>query len=269
MARRIDPQVRRRRETFAERPRTRLWCEVPSADNPYVAERALCHGYDLEALAGRVAFDEMVWLLLSGELPTPPQRELFGTLLTALANPGPRHPATRGVMAAAVSKADPVHLLPIGLSLLGGTHVGAAEVAHAMTFLQRHRGRDADETAAECHAAPYAEDAPAPGFGTRYAAADPIAARLASRLAALEAGGEALAWGEGFAAALAPAGQGWRPTGVAAAALLDLGLPPRCGPGVFQLAAAAGLLAHGAEMTGQPTTAMPLPDEEHHVIEDD
>lgn len=269
MARRIDPQVRRRRETFAERPRTRIWQELPTGDNPYVAERALCHGYDVETLAGRVAFDEMAWLLLTGELPAPPERELFGTLLTALANPGPRHPATRGVMAAAVSKADPVHLLPIGLSLLGGTHVGAAEVAHAMTFLQRHRGRDPLETVAECRAAPYDDDALAPGFGTRYGAADPMAARLATRLAALEAGADALAWGERFAAALSDTGQGWRPTGVAAAALLDLGLPPRCGPGVFQLAGAAGLLAHGAEMTGQPTTAMPLPDEEHHVIEDD
>jgi len=269
MARSIDPEVRRRAEHFTDRPRTAIWYEEPSAANPYVAARCLCHGYDLEALAGRVSFDSMVWLLIAGELPTEAQSELFATLLVALSNPGPRHPATRGTMAAAVSKADPVHLLPIGLSLLGGKHLGAGEVADAMGFLQRHRRTDPGETAASCRTAPYAEDAPAPGFGSRFGGVDPMAARLAERLSGMAAAGLALEWGRRFAETLSDGGHGWRITGVAAAALLDLGLPPRCGPGVFQLAGAAGLLAHGAEMTGRPTTAMPLPDEEHHVIEDE
>lgn len=106
-----------------------------------------------------------------------------------------------------------------------------------------------------------------PGFGTRYGGIDPLAARIAAHLIAQPGAGRHLAWGEAAAETLREQGMGWLITGVAAAALCDLGFEPRAGAGLFQLLSAPGLLAHGLEMAGQPITAMPFLDADHYVIE--
>jgi citrate synthase len=213
----------------------------------------------------------MLFLLLQGELPSPPQAELLSALMVALANPGPRHPATRAVMNAAVSRTKAEHLVPIGLSLLGGEHLGGAEVAAGMRFLRLHRRKPPEQVAGRL----LEEQVPlsqgdthvAPGFGTRFGGVAPMPTQIAARLAALPAAGTALEWGYAFAEALRPAGQGWLTPGVAAAALLDLGFPPRAGAGLFQIMCAPGILAHGLELSGKPLTAMPFVKNDDYVVE--
>jgi citrate synthase len=210
--------------------------------------------------------------LLTGELPTGEQRDLLDALFVALSNPGPRHPATRAAMNAGVARTQLPHILPVGLSILGGEHLGGGEVIRSMKWIREWRSENAKTIAEKCLQAIQSEPEDwhvAPGFGTRFGSRDKLTERVAETLLDLPAAGRSLEWCEQFVTALQAFDEdmGWLPTGLAAAAFLDLGLPPRAGAGLFQLACAPGLLAHGVEMSEGPSTGMPFIDEEHYIIE--
>jgi len=265
-------KVKRRNETFVQGTVTRIWQEQASAENPYIAESCRCRGYDLlELMSGRNYVD-VLYLLFRGELPGKDESGLLEALMISMINPGPRHPATRAAMNAGVSKTDPVHILPIALTIMGGSHLGAGEVEAAMRFLRKHRDSDPLQFASELLHNPMPAEGEdwslAPGFGWRFGSAECMPREIAGRLAALPGCGLALRWGCAFADALAAQNLGWLNTGVVAAVLVDLGFHPRDGAGVFQLLSAPGLLAHGLELANKPITAMPYVDDEHYVIEE-
>jgi citrate synthase len=228
-------KVKSRNEAFVQRTVTRIWQEQASTENPYIAESCRCHGYDLL------------------ELMT-----------------GPRHPATRAAMNAGVGKTDPVHILPIALTVMGGSHLGAGEVEVAMRFLRKQGGSDPEVLASELLQNPMPEEGEdwrlAPGFGWRFGSAERLPKKIARQLAALPGSGAGLHWGCAFADALAAQRLGWLNSGLVAAVLVDLGFHPRDGAGLFQLLSAPGLLAHGLELANKPVTAMPYVDDEHYVI---
>lgn len=267
-------QVRSRNEAFAERIPTRIWSEISSADNPYLATAAQCHGYDLMALMQHCRFVEVFYLLFRGELPSESQAALLEQLMIALINPGPRHPATRAAMNAGIGKTEPAHILPIALGVLGGA---AAQVEAGMRFLRKAVKSDPFAQANILCAASTEDSAAAllssslfdatPGFGRCYGEPDLLTQAAAKNLSTLSAAGEVLAWGETFARALQPIAAGWLPTGLAAAVFCDLGFQPRAGASLFQLLAAPGLAAQGIEMANKPITAMPFVKDENYVIE--
>ena len=262
-------QVHKRDMIFASRTVTQIWHETPSVENPYLAEECRCHGYDILELAQKRSFADVLFLLFQGELPTPEQARMLEILLIALINPGPRHPATRAAMNAAVSKTHTQHLLPIGLSVLGGAHLGGAEVQASMRFLATNLKRLPAEVARECLAAPRPDEGdfhPAPGFGSRFGGIDPMPRQIAALLGVLPGSGDGMVWGMAFVEALTPHGLGWLGPGVAAAVFCDLGFHYRAGAGLYQLACAPGILAHGLELANKPITAMPFLDKEHYVI---
>ncbi len=266
-------KVQSRNEQFAKKATTRIWREHASAENPYIAEQCLCHGYDLLELMRHRSLVDMVFLMLRGELPTEAQRTLLESLMVALSNPGPRHPATRAAMHAGVGKTDRAHILPIGLSILSGAHLGAAEVENAMRFIRRNRRKPpaqvADQLLGETERPKEGDWHLAPGFGTRFGGIDIMPGKVAAYLLEMEEAGAGLEWSAGFIDSLHQHGIGWLFPGVAAAALLDLGFHPRVGPGLFQLACAPGLLAQGLEMANKPITAMPFVDQEHYFTDDE
>lgn len=266
------PKVERRDERFAEKASTRIWKEVPSAENAYISQRSLCHGYDLTELMRTKGFADMIYLLMRGELPTAEQRKLLEMLMVGLCNPGPRHPATRAAVNAGIGKTDTSHILPVAMSIMSGAHLGSGEVRESMRFIRRHRNKTPEEVVERLVAV---DELPvegdyhiAPGFGTRFGGIDIMSARIASKLLELNAASKGLNWGAGFAEKLRSYGYGWLTTGVAAAALLDLGFHPRVGSGLFQLLSAPGLLAHGLEFAAKPITAMPFVDEDHYLIDE-
>lgn len=271
MAPRVSSQVKSRGERFALRTTTHIWQEIPQPGNPYAADTCLCHGYDLMELMAKRGFVDVLYLLFRGELPEPDQAKVLNALMVGFLNPGPRHPATRAAMTAAVSKADPAHLLPIALSILSGEHLGAGEVTASMHFLRRNLrqppGEVADTLAKEAKRPARGDWRVAPGFGTRFGDPDPISAAIACHLSAMPGSGPAITWGEEFARAAAFHGAGWLAPAVVGAALLDLGFHPRQGGPFYQLMAAPGLLAHGLEMAGKPHTAMPFVDNDHYFVE--
>lgn len=263
--------VERRKESFVQRQVTRIWQELPSADNPFTASEARCHGYELLELMERRSFADVLYLLFQGELPDREQAELLEALMIGLISPGPRHPATRAAMCAGVGKTDPAHILPISLSILGGSHLGAGEIEDAMRFLRKNCRQDPRQTARDLSTSMEEtvndDHRPAPGFGSRFGGMDEIPVRMARYLSSLPGARQALTWGCAFSDALAEQGMGWLATGVAAATLSDLGFQPRAGAGLYQLFSAPGLLAHGVELASKPFTAMPFPADEDYVIE--
>ena len=263
------PKVRRREARFTSRTVTRIWEEIPCKKNTYLAEQCRCHGYDILELARKRSFVDVLFLLFQGELPSAEQANLLETLLIAMINPGPRHPATRAAMNAGVGKTRGSHLLPIGLTVLGGAHLGGEEVTDAMLFLRKNRGNNPAHIAAELLQGEKPEKGDwhiAPGFGSRFGAIDPMPQQIAELLRNSPGSGNSLQWGGEFANSLLPHTMGWLSTGIAAAVFCDLGFHPRAGAGLYQLLCAPGILAHGLELANKPITAMPFLQEEQYVI---
>jgi len=261
--------IRKRNERFTNRTVTRIWQEEPLPENPYLARKCRCHGYDILELAKKRSFVDVLFLLFQGELPDQNQSELFETLMIALINPGPRHPATRASMNAAVGKSNPAHILPVGLAVLSGAYLGGEEVSATMRFLRKNCRKDAADFADELLSLSRPDKGDwhiAPGFGSRFGGIDPIPQQLAELLGGFPAAGEAVKWGQEFVAAISPQGMSWLDTGLTAAVFCDLGFHPRSGAGLFQILHAPGILAHGLELANKPVTAMPFLDEDHYVI---
>ena len=256
--------------TFASRTVTRLWQEIPTHDNPYLADSCCCHGYDILELAKKRSFPDVLFLLFQGELPTAEQAKMLETLLIAMINPGPRHPAVRAAMNAGVGKTYPQHLLPIGLSILGSGYLGGEEVIRAMEFLKRNREQDPEGVAAMLLRAERPKEGDwhiTPGFGSRFGAIDPMPQKIAALVTDIPGRSDHIRWGDTFARAISPHRLGWLSTGIAAAVFCDLGFHPRAGAGLYQLLCAPGTLAHGLEVINKPITAMPFLDEDHFVID--
>ncbi|MBX2809361.1 MAG: citrate synthase [Cellvibrionaceae bacterium] len=265
--------VHSRNEAFAKRTKTRIWQEHACDDNPYIAASALCHGYNLYDLMKHCSFIEVFYLLFRGELPDNHQTELLETLMVALINPGPRHAATRAAMNAGVGKTLAVHILPIASTVLGGNHLGGADVEACMRFLIKHQEQH-PVALAQCLLDRQARDAQtddqqaiAPGFNQYYGGIDIMTTEIARQLSALPAAGKTLQWGMQFSNALHQASAGWLRTGLAAAVFCDLGFQPRAGGPLFQLLGAPGLIAHGLELANKPFTAMPYIGDDNYVIE--
>ena len=265
--------MERSRETaFPERVRTRVWEELPAPENPWMATGARCHGYALEEMARRLSYEDTIFLLLRGELPDAGQRRLFSRCLVSFCNPGPRHAATRAVMNAAASGTRTAALPSIGLALLGGEHLGSAEVEQSAAFISARRSQSPASLAGRLCAEPPPVDGTerrvAPGFGTLYGSTDAFCDSLAAPLLELAGEDGPLAWARDFSGALARHGCGWLQPGLAAAALLELGFAPRACGAVFQIAALPGLVAHALETAGRGITAMPFVPEDRYEYVD-
>jgi len=272
MSAKSHQQVKKRDEEFSTKISTRIWDESPSDENPYIASHARCHGYALTALVEKSTLIETLYLLFRGELPDKKEALLLEKLMIFLMNPGPRHPATRAAMNAGIGKTEPEHILPIGLTILGGVHLGAGEIETSMRFLRKNFKKPAEDVITmllkESTAPVEGDWHIAPGFGSRYGSIDIIPNEMASYFSGLNDEWRILKWGCEFSQGLAPHQIGWLATGVAAAVFSELGFQPRYGAGLFQLLCAPGLLAHGMEQSNKPMTAMPFIKDDDYVIEE-
>ena len=133
--------------------------------------------YDLLELMQKRSFVEVLYLLFRGELPNADQAGMLEQLMIALINPGPRHPATRAAMNAGVGGTDREHILPIALSIYGGSHMGAGEVEPAMDWLRKQRKHAPEQLAHELMATVTPPEEGdwhiVPGFGSRFGGVDP------------------------------------------------------------------------------------------------
>jgi citryl-CoA lyase len=219
--------------------------------------RISVRGYRLDELMGRVNFGEAVYLLLTGELPTPSIGRLVDAMLVSFIDHGVTPPSTlaarnaattgaslRGSVAAGVLGFGPHYggdvlacsqLLDDGLALARtGTSIAAAA-----TVLVERMVND--------------EELPPPGFGHRYHTIDPRATRLLQIAHELEVDQEHTQLIRAIEHALSrhPALQDRslpvNVDGAIAAVCGDIGLPSQVADALLIISRVPGLAAHAIE----------------------
>jgi len=258
---------------YAAKTQTNIILEQASAVNPYVTKSNFLHGYNVLELMQKKSFVEVLLLLFVGELPEPTKVQLFERLMIALMNLGSRHPAVKAAMVAGVSKTNAEHLLPIGLSVLGGKSNGAKEVEQAVIFLQHNITKPVAEVAKHLIADMKdnkleGEFHLCPGFGNNYGGIDEYTNDVAQQITIdLKSDFSFMHWANDFSLYLAPYHMGWLKTGLAAAVFCELGIGARESIGLFQLICAPGIFAQGVEQTHKPITAIPMLSDEQHIYQ--
>lgn len=239
----------------AQSIQTAIWHEEPEADDPFATRRAFCRGYDVFGqMVGRSRWVEMLWLLFRDNLPDHHSLDLLEALAVALANPGPRDPATHAAMCGGACGSPAAASLMAALAAGAGRHGGAREVFDAMTAWQASgcdlaawAGYRVDTAEQPLDTWPAREHLP--GFDPN-GVSTPTA--VVHMLAALAAIGRTprLGWlAENRAALEKLSGLPLNQAGVAAAAFADLGFTPGEGEILHLLLRLPGAAAHAIEQT--------------------
>jgi len=250
---------------------TRIWREVPEADNPFATQAAYCHGYDVYGqMLGRAQWTDMLYLLLRGEAPAPSHARTLETLAVALANPGPRDPMVHAAMCGGVGGSPAAASLMAALAVGGGQNGGARDVYLAM----RHWSA-CDKLDEALWVAELTDRTPRQWLGLddagwpaieQAAGFDPHGVRTATivrqTLTALASTspGPRLPWVAAHLPKLEQAaGLPLAMTGVAAAALADLGFQGTQGEMLYLLLRLPGAAAHAIEQAGYGFKHFPYP----------
>lgn len=262
---------------YSGKSQTNILLEVPSENNPFISKKNYLHGYDLSELIHKKSFVDTLLLLFSGELPEQYKTDLLNRLMIALINLGPRHPAVKAAMVAGVSKTNTEHLLPIGLSVLGGHSNGANEVASSVSFILSNISEN-PKIVAQNLLKEYqlnneqGEFHLCAGFGNQYGSIDELVQTLSEDVFSPLTFDNTINtpymdWVVEFNKILNANGLGLLKTGLAATVFCELGIPPRESIGLYQLLCAPGIFAHGVEQTHKPITAMPMLTDEQHIYQ--
>jgi citrate synthase len=234
--------------------RTRIWQEEAEPDNAFAALSCHCHGYDVYGdLLVHASWIEYLFLLFRGEAPSVQQARLLEGLTIALANPGPRDAAVHAAMCGGVGGSTSASCLMAALAVGAGASGGAREVFNAMEDWQT-RGTDLALWQTGLRVKPVDDPAdvwPAAGHPAGFdpygvCCTGPVLQTLA-HLAALDCA-PSLSWLQANRIALETAsGLPLAMSGVAAAALLDLGCSPEQGEMLHLLLRLPGAAVHALE----------------------
>jgi citrate synthase len=232
---------------------SRIWREEPEPDNPFAARTAYCRGYDVYGeMLGQARWVEMLFLLFREEAATAPQADLLEALALALANPGPRDASVHAAMCGGVCGSTAAASLMAALAVGAGQLAGGREVFLAMenwaacgTDLDAWQQRLA--TPADTPGSIWPAQEHVPGFDPHgISTAMPVKQTLTC-LARLSTGSY-LHWLEQNLSTLeAIATCPLALSGVAAAALADLGFTPEQGEMLHLLLRLPGAAAHALE----------------------
>lgn len=250
---------------------TRIWQEEPEPDNAFATRAAYCHGYDVYGqMLGRAGWIDMLYLLIKGEAPDAGPAHMLEALAVALANPGPRDPMVHAAMCGGVGGSPAAASLMAALSVGAGQSGGAREVYLCM----KHWALCATQPATEwvrtlTHHAPPAWLAPdqagwpevehAAGFDPNGVRATTVVLQTLQTLADL-GHHPCLRWLQQHRLALEKAADGpLAMTGVAAAALTDLGFTPAQGEMLHLLLRLPGAAAHALEQSSYGFKRFPFP----------
>jgi citrate synthase len=238
--------------------------------------KILVRGYPLDEVMGRVGFGETIYLLLTGELPTPSIGRLIEAMLVSFIDHGATPPSTNAARNAATTGSSLRSAVAAGV-LSFGRHYGG-DILACRTWLDdglalTREGRTVQAAAdALVESAVAKGDIPPPGFGHRYHTKDPRAMRLLQMAHELDAEGPYTRLIRGIERALANhPGLKDRPLpvnvdGVVAAVCGDLGLPPETADALLLISRVPGLAAHALEEQKREAP-MRVIDPSHHVYD--
>lgn len=219
--------------------------------------RILVRGFRLDDLMGRVNFGESIYLLLTGELPSPSIGRLVDAMLVSFVDHGATPPSTLAARNAATTGASIRGCVAAGVLGFGRHHGGDALACRAALDkgLALVRGGSSPADAATTLVAEFvaAEEIPPPGFGHRYHTVDPRATRLLQMAHELEVDHDHVVLLRAIEHALSehPAlEQRSLPVnidGAIAAVCGDIGFPPEVADALLIISRVPGLAAHAQE----------------------
>lgn len=211
-------------------------------------------GYDLVEMIGDVPFPSVLYLLYTGELPTPQVAKLIDAVMVASIDHGPGTPSVLAARTAVSGGAPLGPAAAAGLLTLGKFH-GAA-VQDSMTAIQQvaalaQENQDLNQAADQVVAEWRQAKQRISGFGHRqHKRRDPRLDRLFSLAQEAEVQGDYLAAAQALADALERALGKPLPInidGAMAAILLEVGFPADLANALFIVSRITGILAHAQE----------------------
>src|SRR5438270_5809449 len=235
---------------MSEAERKATWTTAITRVEP---NRLRVRGYDIAELMGRVSFGAAVYLILTGELPSPAIARLMDAILVASIDHGATPPSALAARTVASTGASLSASVAAGIMSINRHHCRAIEdCAHQLKAIADRATRESismDEAAARKLASVKEAGDRMPGFGHRYHTKDPRTARLFEL--AREAGFDGVhmkatrAVEKSFAEA--KKALPINVDGAIGAILADLGMNPAAFNGIFMIARTPGLVAHVIE----------------------
>jgi citrate synthase len=207
-------------------------------------------GYRIDELMGRVSFSQAIFLVLTGELPSPAVGQLLDAMFVSSIDHGASPPSAFAARVAASSGAPFNAAVAAGLLSINQHHGGAIEdsvtLVRSALEIARRDGVSPAQAAAEIVARYRQEKKRLPGFGHRVHTADPRTARLLQLAETLGLAGEGVAMLRAIETAWAEAAGKPLPVnvdGALAGLLIDLKLPPELANTFFMMSRLPGLVA--------------------------
>lgn len=211
-------------------------------------------GYDLLELIGNRPFGDVVFLLLSGDLPRGNEGRLLDAVLVAASEHSVLAPSVDAARFVASSGVPLQAAVAAGIAGLGDAHGGAVDLgAELLLEAERDGARPVVERYRQAGRR-------IPGYGHAIHDPDPRAPRLFEVAASLGLAGAYVSLARDVEEAVEAVYHRRLPInidGAMAAILLELGLDPRLGKAFYVIARAPGLCAHVFE---QQTTERPYRD---------
>jgi citrate synthase len=266
----IDKGERSRADVFATNTPTSICYEAPHPANPYLAEDRFISGYKVSELAEHCSFTDLIYLQLTGEIPSQDMSKILQQLMNWVTNLGPRHEASRAAMNAGIGRTDLNHAIPISLCVLSGKTNGSQCVMESIKFIQGKTEEDPRVCVQELIKNMPVQIEPhmqlSPGFGLCYGSIDVFSQKMLQHFCKQCPDSTILTWVNEFSKELNTHGLGVLLTGVFACVCLELKLNAKQGLVLFQLAVAPSLAAYAIEKLGRPLTDMPFIAEENYEI---
>ena len=240
--------------------------------------KILVRGYPLDELMGRVSFAEAIYLVLSGEVPSPAVGRLMEALLVSSIDHGATPPSTLAACNVATTGAPLRAAVAAGVLAFGSPLGGGGTIEACRRFLDDGlelvgEWVSFDDAARRLVDRLTAEGKTPPGFGHRFHTRDPRAARLLQMALELELEGAHVQFIRSVERVLAErdTGSQERPLpinedGAIAAICGDLGLDSETASVLFMISRVPGIVAHAVEEQ-QRQQPMRLIDPSHHVYD--
>lgn len=223
--------------------------------------RIAFRGQPIEDLIGTVSLPQMIWLMVSGHIATPPEAALFEAALVAGVDHGPQAPSIAAARMAATCGVGLNNAMATGVNMLGDVHGGAGEQCAELLYDISARMDEGADLSAAVQAGLDAWRAEhgkiVSGYGHRFhKPVDPRAPRLMTlvRDAAQEGTvtGRFADIGEAVQNSLSQSQPiSMNIDGATAVIFCELGFPAPLSRGLFCLSRSVGILAHAWEQMQQ------------------
>jgi len=210
-------------------------------------------GYDIAELMGRVSFGAAVYLILTGELPSPAVARLMDAILVSSIDHGATPPSALSARNVASTGATLSAAVAAGVMSINRHHGGAIEdCARQLKAIADRAARDSislEEAATRTLRTMSEAGERMSGFGHRVHTKDPRTARLFELAREAGVDGTHMQAARAVEKAFADAKKSLpiNVDGAIGAILADLGMNPAAFNGIFMVARTPGLIAHVIE----------------------